>query len=93
MPKHKRKHVETIHPTPAEIAHNTETSQEQEELEASNLPPARSLAEIRIAALRHDSDMRAARLGTQAEMDRTIAELEGWRDEIDCTIAFLKARR
>jgi hypothetical protein len=66
---------------------------EHEEREASNLPPTRSLAEIRINALRHDADTRAARLGTQAEIDRTISELEGWRDEIECTIAFLKARR
>jgi hypothetical protein len=90
MPKHKRKTLEL--PKAPELS-EIEVSMEQEEQDASNLPSSQSLAAIRIRALRHDADTRAEKLGAQAEIDRTISELEGWRDEIDRTIAFLKARR
>jgi hypothetical protein len=38
------------------------------------------------------ADIRAATLRAHTDTARTIANLEAWRAEIDCTIAFLKAR-
>jgi hypothetical protein len=96
MPKHKRKHSEDFssNSTGGEESVSVKiVGLEQEEQDASNLPSSQSLAAIRIRTLRHDADTRAEKLGAQAEIDRTISELEGWRDEIERTIAFLKARR
>jgi hypothetical protein len=96
MPKHKRKHSDDLPSDPIEMGESVSVKLvglEQEEREASNLPSSQSLAAIRIRTLRHDADTRAEKLGAQAEIDRTISELEGWRDEIERTIAFLKARR
>jgi hypothetical protein len=44
--------------------------------------PAKSLAEIRSSAI-----------AASSSAAHTIAELEAWRNEIDATIAFLKAQR
>jgi hypothetical protein len=45
-------------------------------------PPGKSLAEIRSSAI-----------SASSSAAHTIAELESWRNEIDATIAFLKAQR
>jgi hypothetical protein len=39
------------------------------------------------------AQIRSQALNVQADAAHTIAELEAWRAEIDCTIAFLKAQR
>jgi hypothetical protein len=39
------------------------------------------------------SSVREAVLKAHADTARNIAELEAWRAEIDCTIAFLRAQR
>jgi hypothetical protein len=39
------------------------------------------------------ADVRAAVLRAHTDTAHTIADLEAWRAEIDCTIAFLRARR
>jgi hypothetical protein len=38
-------------------------------------------------------DVRAAALKATADAHHNIAELESWRNEIDATIAFLRAQR
>ena len=38
-------------------------------------------------------NIRAESLQRRTDSHRTIAELEAWRDEIEATIAFLKAQR
>jgi hypothetical protein len=45
-------------------------------------PALRSLAEIRTKAL-----------DAQADTQKMIAELENWRHEIECTLAFLRASK
>lgn len=39
------------------------------------------------------SDVRAAAMRASADTAHNIAELESWRNEIDATIAFLRAQR
>lgn len=63
-------------------------------IEASHtLLPHHSLAAIRAKVLKVDADARATERETREENARIIADLEGLRDEIERTIAFLKARR
>jgi len=58
-----------------------------ESLPASNPQPARStLADIRATAVNRMAD-------AAHDVAHTIADLEAWRNEIDATIAFLKAQR
>lgn len=64
----------------------------QEEMSVSN-PPMPSLTEIRTKVLKDGANIREGVLELQIETAHTIADLEAWRDEIDRTIAFLKARR
>jgi hypothetical protein len=49
--------------------------------------PAPSLTSVLL------KDVRAAALKMSADTAHNIAELESWRNEIDATIAFLKAQR
>jgi hypothetical protein len=49
--------------------------------------PKSSVPRVNLLGIREDAT--AAR----ADTARTIAELEAWRDEIDATIAFLRAQR
>jgi hypothetical protein len=101
MPKHKRKskqdresesfeEVANLHPS-TDVVIDPDATSDQTELAVSNIPE--SLAAIRAEALQTDAGFRNERLEIQAETARTIADLEAWRDEIDRTIAFLKARR
>jgi hypothetical protein len=83
--KQKSKEVADLHSISVEI------SPEKSELVASNIPE--SLASIRAEALKTDTDVRGDLLQIRLDTAHTIAELEAWRDEIDRTIAFLKARR
>jgi hypothetical protein len=97
MPKHKRKHKQSRESESfeevADLSPTTEVevSTEQGELVATNIPE--SLAAIRAQALQTDANAREAIHDIRVETARTIADLEAWRDEIDRTIAFLKARR
>jgi hypothetical protein len=91
MPKHKRKHSESL---PQALTKAEEIPREEEnELTTADLPPIHSLATIRANALNTDADTRATLLEIREKTAQTITELEGWRDEIERTIAFLKARR
>jgi uncharacterized protein YicC (UPF0701 family) len=91
MPKHKRKHRGKELSTTATVTEvMAEVSAEQGEPVVTNIPE--SLAAIRTQALQTDAGVRTERLQIQEETARTIADLEAWRDEIDRTLAFLKAR-
>jgi hypothetical protein len=53
---------------------------------------AQRLTDVRTSTLNQDGDMRDVMLKLRVDTAHTIAELEAWRDEIDRTLAFLKAR-
>jgi hypothetical protein len=80
--------VRTTAKTPAEMISNTPSKRQVEEFHAALVAtnpvpqPAKSLAEIRSNAI-----------SASSSAAHTIAELEAWRNEIDATIAFLKAQR
>jgi hypothetical protein len=97
MPKHKRKHKEQHESNSfQEVANLDPAALEVSEKEAKvsvSTQPLPSLAEIRANALTGDANMREDVLELRIETAHTISELEAWRDEIDRTIAFLKARR
>src|SRR5262245_32023913 len=61
-------------------------------------PPVRDEGPHNPVARRHITDVnlmqiRDDALAARIDLSRTIAELESWRDELDGTIAFLKAQR
>lgn len=92
MPKHKRKHSERneelpVSPTVKEVM----TDMSEASADVTNTL-ARSLSDMRENVLVNDAGVRDAVLKIRVDTAHTISELEAWRDEIDRTIAFLKAR-
>lgn len=61
------------------------TTPEPTVVAVDNDPPRRSNVSL--------ADIRATALQSQTETAHTIADLEAWRAEIDCTIAFLRAQK
>jgi hypothetical protein len=97
MPKHKRKpkqdrEIESFKESQEELQSVTETEMSEASADITNTL-AQSLSAMRENVLINDSGVREAVLKIRVDTAHTIAELEAWRDEIDRTIAFLKARR
>jgi hypothetical protein len=83
----KRPSKKVTEPEHLPVASEPETEQQHEVLDVRH-----TLATIRNNVLRTDTQARTTQLETREENGRMIAELEALRDEIERTIAFLKAR-
>jgi hypothetical protein len=96
MPKHKRKskqdhEIESYKDSQEELQSVTETEMSEASADVTNTL-AQSLSTMRENVLINDAGVRDATLKIRVDTAHTISELEAWRDEIDRTIAFLKAR-